>query len=48
MTEKDCELLLKARSDLDVTSNGLEPQFMKFMAKCSTQPSPVACILSIL
>lgn len=48
MTEKDCELLLKARTDLDVTSNGLEPAFMKFMAKQSTQPSAVACILSIL
>jgi len=48
MTEKDCSLLLKARSDLDVTSNGLEPLFMKFMAKCPTQPSAVACILSIL
>lgn len=48
MTEKDCELLAKARSDLDVTSNGLEPHFMKFMAKSNTQPSAVACILSIL
>ena len=44
----DCSLLLKARSDLDVASNGLEPLFMKFMAKCPTQPSAVACILSIL
>ena len=44
----DCELLTKARSDLDVASNGLEPHFMKFMAKCNTQPSAVACILSIL
>jgi hypothetical protein len=46
MTDKDADLLLKARSDLDVFQNGLEPQFMKFMSQAKT--STMACILSIL
>ncbi len=47
MTDKDAALLLKAREDLSVMQNGLEPRFMDFIVK-ATPSSAVACILSIL
>ena len=46
LKDEDIELLLRARDDMDVWQNGVEPTFMKFLAQAGM--SPMACLLSIL
>ncbi|TRY61355.1 hypothetical protein TCAL_01796 [Tigriopus californicus] len=46
VTDKDVDLLLRARDDFNIKQNGLEPKFKKMLEE--TKPSTLACLLSIL
>lgn len=41
-------VLMKAREDPKVISDGLDPTYVDFLAQAPTSPSKLACILSIL
>lgn len=47
LTDQDISLILKAREDLEVWQNGVEPKFMKFLAT-SNEGTTISCLLSIL
>ena len=46
LQEEDVSNVLRARKDINVMQNGLEPKFMKFISTQSN--TPMACLLSIL
>lgn len=46
LTDKEIDLLLKARKDSSVLQSGVDPKFMKFLSQAGV--SPLACLLSIL
>ena len=46
ITDKEIELVLKARKDSSVLQSGVDPKFMKFLSQSGI--SPIACLLSIL
>lgn len=48
LKDEDIDLLLRARDDMDVWQNGVEPTYMKFLASAGSAVSPMACLLSIL
>lgn len=46
VTDKDVDLILKAREDFNIKQNGLEPKFKKMLEE--SKSSTLACLLSIL